>query len=81
VCVIFVGMLAHLSKCAMTEDELKDFLANVYEKMASDMCTRLNEAEWNYDTDINNEEKQQILVRTILVPFEKIKSKKHFSLT
>jgi peptidyl-dipeptidase A len=66
VCVIFVGMLAHPSKCAMTEDELKDFLANVYEKMASDMCTRLNEAEWNYDTDINNEEKQQILLNVTL---------------
>jgi hypothetical protein len=49
----------------MTEKELKDFLANDYEKKASDMCTRVVHAQWNHETDLNNEEKRKIFVHTI----------------
>jgi hypothetical protein len=64
-CAILVGMLIRPSKCAMTEKELKDFMANDYEKKASDMCTRMVQAKWNHQTDLNNEEKRKIYVHTI----------------
>ncbi|RZB38755.1 hypothetical protein BDFB_008530 [Asbolus verrucosus] len=63
---VAVAVFAIPTKCAMSEDELKDFLANVYEKSASAICTKSNEAEWNFDTDINNSEKQAILLNVTL---------------
>jgi hypothetical protein len=70
-CAILVGMLIHPSKCAMTEKELKDFLANdYYEKKASDMCTRLIKAEWNHHTDFKQRGKaREIYVYTILLSY------------
>lgn len=51
----------------MTESELRDFLKNVYEQFASAACTKMNEAEWNFETDINNSQKEDYLVSFNLV--------------
>ncbi|KAJ3641062.1 hypothetical protein Zmor_027585 [Zophobas morio] len=48
------------------QDKLKNFLATEYEISASAMYTKANEAEWNYETDINNKEKEDILLNVTL---------------
>ncbi|EFA05307.1 angiotensin-converting enzyme [Tribolium castaneum] len=70
--IVFVANILPLllaitpTKCVLNEQELKNLLANEYERTASAICTKVNEAEWNYETDINNHEKEQIVLNATL---------------
>lgn len=60
--IFFIFYIIHPIKCVLNEQELKKLLTNKYEKDASTICTKVNEAEWDYETDINNHKKEQIVV-------------------
>lgn len=54
------------TQAKLTEDELKNFLENTYEKEASQNCYKANVAEFDYETDINNQTKQDLTTSTVL---------------
>ena len=51
-----------LNENPMTEEELEELLENDYAPAAQEVYTEDVHAEWNYATDIDNDEKQQAQV-------------------
>lgn len=58
------------TQAKLTEDELKNFLQNTYEKEASQNCYKANIAEFDYETDINNQTKQDLTVSIVVFMFD-----------
>jgi hypothetical protein len=48
---------------AKTEAEITAHLTVEYETDASEICNELVGADWDYSTDVNNETKEEALVR------------------
>ena len=46
------------------EQDMFEFLQGEYETKASEGCNLLNIASWNYNVDVENEEKVEAMVRT-----------------
>ncbi|KAF5302725.1 hypothetical protein FQR65_LT08467 [Abscondita terminalis] len=49
-----------------TEEEFNEFLTNTYEKEASEIWNKAVIADWDFSTDINNSNKQEILLQATL---------------
>nr|XP_022901638.1 angiotensin-converting enzyme-like [Onthophagus taurus] len=66
--VLILGLFLKSSQSAsvvssrLTESEFGDYLTNEYQTKAVQMCNELQNAEWNYATDIANTELQTTLV-------------------
>ncbi|XP_067013279.2 angiotensin-converting enzyme [Anabrus simplex] len=69
-----------LAVAAEDEEQLTRYLQDTYEPEVTRQCNLLNEAEWNYETDVSNEEKQAKLSEATLeyARFEKEQWEKHF---
>ncbi|KAJ8984249.1 hypothetical protein NQ317_007481 [Molorchus minor] len=56
----FLASIIFTIQAKLNENELKDYLQNTYEKEASQLCYRTNIAEFDYETDIKNKQKEEI---------------------
>ncbi|CAH0552700.1 unnamed protein product [Brassicogethes aeneus] len=55
-----------VANCKLSENQMKMFLANSYEKQTSDSCYKLNDVTFAFNTDIRNKQKEQFLLNTTL---------------
>lgn len=64
--LLSIALAANVSSLTFSsEADLATFLHGEYEKSATSLCIKENQAEWAYDIDVNNEHVQQQLVMPI----------------
>ncbi|KAL3278129.1 hypothetical protein HHI36_013474 [Cryptolaemus montrouzieri] len=64
--VLLSWIASSYGSTVLSEPELKSFFEGEYDQNETYWCTKLQEANWNFESDLNNEEKEEELVNVIL---------------
>ncbi|XP_044757063.1 angiotensin-converting enzyme-like [Coccinella septempunctata] len=65
---VLVSSLQYLtvSSIKLSESELKNFFDNEYDQNETHWCTKLQEANWDFESDLENSDAEEALVNVIL---------------